>query len=393
MTTCEVDRAELTNLDRLQALIDQSGLDVVLATSLENVTYLSGLYDLNMRTLTDRMYIVVWSAEGHPTFITPGYRAQAGLLIEDVRGYDYYARDQVLKDSRGRSLVDRSPMPLLAEVLGEKGLATGRIGLEKMHFPVARYEELSALLPSAEFVDCSSLFDEARMVKTAAEIDLLQAAGIATERAIHSSFELARPGDTTRSLADAISSALLKLGADRVAFLELEVMSDGKRLGYLEEPSVLKEGDLLRVDAGGFFCGYYSDVARMAVVGEPNAEQRSTYQKLFGIQRKVIDEIMKPDRSGRELLQLANRAFEEFGLKPHPRSIAHGLGLFIHERPWLREAETYELRPGMVLCVEIIKAGQDPDEMWQLEDLIVVTDEGTRELTTYSATDQLYIMQ
>ena len=170
-------------------------------------------------------------------------------------------------------------------------------------------------------------------------------------------------------------------------------MSGGKRLGYLEEPSELKEGDLLRVDAGGFFFGYSSDVARMAVVGEPNAEQRSTYQKLFGIQRKVINEIMRPGRSGRELLQLANKAFEEFGLKPHPRSIAHGLGLFIHERPWLREAETYELQPGMVLCVEIIKAGQDPDEMWQLEDLIVMTEEGARELTTYSATDQFYIIQ
>ena len=145
-----------------------------MATSLENVTYISGLHDLNMRTLTDRMYIVVWPAEGHPTFITPSYRAQAGLFIDDVRSYDFYARDEVLKDPRGRSLVDRSPIPLLAEVLDEKGLATGRIGLEKMHFPVARYEELSALLPSAEFVDCGSLFDEARMVKTAAEIDLLR---------------------------------------------------------------------------------------------------------------------------------------------------------------------------------------------------------------------------
>jgi Xaa-Pro aminopeptidase len=100
---------------------------------------------------------------------------------------------------------------------------------------------------------------------------------------------------------------------------------------------------------------------------------------------------MKPGRSGRELLRLACEAFDQFGLKPHPRSIAHGLGLFIHERPWLREAETYKLEPDMVLCVEIIKA-YPAEQMWQLEDLIGITEEGAQKLTTYGATDELFVI-
>jgi len=386
----QVDRTELRNLGRLQKLVVESGFDAVLATSLESVTYISGVYDPGRRTLTDRMYIVIWPAEGKPVFIKPGYR-QCKSFIEDVRGYDFYARG-VQMDSRGCSLVDHSPMPLLTDVLKEKGLASGRIGLEKVHFSVMRYEELQRLMPLAEFVDCGSLFDEARMVKTDAEIELLQFAGIATEKAIHSAFASARPNDTSRDVANSIRAAILRLGADRVAFLELDVMRGGKRFEYLKEPVKLQEGDVLHVDTGGFFAGYYSDLARMAVVGDPKAEQQSTYHRVRDVQKKVINTIMKPGYSGRELLQLANKAFEECGLKPHPRSIAHGLGLFIHERPWLREGEEYKLQPNMVLCVEIIKA-YDSNEFWQLEDMIVISQEGARQLTTYSPTDELYAIK
>lgn len=391
----KVDRSRLTNLERLRKLVEESGFDAVLATSLENVTYTSGFYSDSIRTLTDHMYIAIWPAEGKPAFISPSRRVGTDIFIEDVRAHDFYIRKELLKDPRGRSLVVRSPIPLLAEVLREKGLAAGRIGIEKMHFPVMRYEELKELMPSAEFVDCGSLFDEARMVKTAAEIELLQSAGIATEKAIQTGFALARPGNTGRSVANSIGNAIVKLGADSVSFLHVEV--GGRRLKheYLEAPVELKEGDPVRVDAGGFFAGYYSDVARMAVVGEPSAEQRSLYHRLLAVQRKVINEIMKPGRSGREMLQLTGKACEKFGLKPNPSNIAHGLGLFVHERPWLREAEMYELQPGMVLCVEIIKDYQDPpfeDQMWQLEDLIVITKEGAQKLTTYSSTDDLFVI-
>lgn len=391
----KTSRSQFPNLERLRKLVKESGLDAVLATSMENVIYTSGFYSDTMRTLTDHMYIAIWPAEGEPAFIAGNRRIATQTFIEDVRVYDFYARDEILEDLRGRSLVTRSPMPLLAEALREKGLAAGRIGLEKMHFPVMRYEELKALMPSTEFVDCGSLFDEARMVKTPAEIELLQSAGIATEKAIQTGFALARVGDTGRSIADSISGAILKLGADSVSFVHVEV--GGKRLKheYLEEPVELKTGDPVRVDAGGLFAGYYSDVARKAVVGEPSAEQRSLYQRMVGVERKAINEILKPGLSGRELLQLVGKACEEFRLKPNPSNIVHGLGLFIHERPWLREAETYELQPGMVLCVEIIKDYQDypfEEQMWQVEDLVVITEEGARKLTTYSPTDELYVI-
>ena len=345
-----------------------------------------------MRVLTDIMDIVVWPAEGDPIFIADQSRRAAETFIEDIRSYDHFLGDKVVTDPRGRSLVNRSPMPLVADVLREKGLASGHIGFEQMHLPVNRFVELQALLPSAELVDCKSLFDEARMIKTPAEIKLLHSAGIATEKAIQIGFELARPGDTAKSLANAIGSAMTKLGAEQVAFMDLDVMSGGKmfRLQYSDEPGELKQGSLIRVDAGGYFGGYYSDIARMAVVGEPTAEQRSIYGRLYGVERKMIEEILKPGRSGGEMYELTAAAFEEFGVPLRWRTLCHGLGLFIHERPWLTKSETYRLQPGMVLAVE--PGLPSTEEVWHIEDLVLVTEEGTQELTTYSSIDELYVI-
>jgi Xaa-Pro aminopeptidase len=386
------DTFNLRNDKRIERLVEESGLEAVIATSLENVTYLSGYYNPQMRVLTDRMYIVIWPAQKNPVLIAPGHGPE-NILIRDVRGYDFYARDVVKKDYRERSHVDQSPIPLLSKTLRDMGFSKSRIGIEKMHFPVQRYEELRDLLPSIEIVDCGSVFDEIRMIKTEAEIKLLQKAGKATEKAIRIGFETAGSGDSLKSIADAISSAILNHGADRVAFIELEAMSGGKRYDYLEENKILESGDLIKVDAGGYFHGYYSDVARMAVVGPPEDSQRSFYERLKGVHEKIIGDVIMPCHSGKELLKKANNAFKEFGFRPHPRSIAHGLGLYIHERPWIREAETYKLEPGNVICVETINVREDPNQMWHIEDLIHVTEDGAKKLTTYSSTDELYIIK
>ena len=385
----KMDRVKFTNRERLGKLVEESSFDAVLATSLENVTYASGFYESQMRIMPNRMHIVVWPVDGEPVFIVPEYHLGAGTFIEDKRGYDFYVRDELLKDPRGRVLVHRWPMSLLAEVLREKGLTAGRIGLEKSTFPTEAYEELRELMPSAEFVDCKSLFDEVRMVKTPAEIELLQSAAIATEKAIRIGFDLARPGDTTKSIANSIGYAMTKLGADEVAFLELDVRSGGKKFDYVHQPVELKPGDLVRVDVGGYFAGYWSDIARIAVVGEPTPEQRSNYRGLLGVQDRIIGN-MKPGITGRELFQQTIKVFEETGLEPPWGMIIHGIGLYIHERPWVRELETYELQPNMTFMVEVYSPGMPHG---QIEDLVLVTEDGARVLSPRSPADEPYIIE
>jgi Xaa-Pro dipeptidase len=386
-----MDRTSFTNQDRLRVLIEGSDLDALLITGRENVTYAAGFYDPGLRTMPNRTHALLWPAGGEPVFIVPQYRLGAETLIEDVRGYDFYVREEGVLDPRGRAHVHRAPVDLLVEVVREKGLAEGRIGLEMESLPAGLYAALRRRLPGATFVDATSLLAEARMVKTPAEIELLQAAGLATEKAIRVGFELARLGTTSRDVAVTISDALLRLGAEEVAFLELDVMAQGRKLDYRERVAALQKGNLVRVDAGGFFAGYYSDVARMAVVGEPTAEQRAFYGRLFGVQREIIERILRPGVPGHRLFAETRRAFDEAGFETPWGMIVHGLGLYIHERPWVREAESYALEPGMVLCVEAISHGPG-EEMWHVEDLVVVTEGGVEELTTHTDASRLFVI-
>jgi Xaa-Pro aminopeptidase len=229
------------------------------------------------------------------------------------------------------------------------------------------------------------------MVKTPAEIQLLQHAGTVTEKAIQCAFELAHPGAEATGVAREIGCLLTRLGAEQVAFVQLDVLRDGRRLGYGRRPVHLMEGDWIRVDAGGYFSGYYSDVARMAVVGSPSPEQLSTYKRLLAVQKAIIQDVVRPGVPGSELFLEISETFEEAGFDTPWGVIVHGIGLHIHERPWIREQESHDLPPGSVHCVEAISHGP-AEEMWHIEDLVVVTEDGSRELTTYADTDDPFMI-
>ena len=385
------NRGSLCDLARLQTLVEESGLDAVLASSPENVTYSTGLYDPGFRTMRNRLHVAVWPADGEPVFVVPEYRLGADTLIGDTRGYDFYVRDEVIEDQMGRARIHRWPVDVLVEVLRERGLLGGRIGIEKDTFPTGAYEALRKEVPETQFVDCHSLFDEARMVKTAAEIELLQEAGTITEKAIQFAFELARPGAKARRVAEEIGCLLTRLGADQVAFVQLDVLRGGRRLSFDRDSVTLREGDWLRVDAGGYFSGYYSDVARMAVVDSPGEEPLSIYQRLLRVQKTIVQAILRPGAVGSELFHETREAFGEEGFDTPWGMIVHGIGLHIHERPWIREQENYRLLPGMVLCVEAISHGP-ADEMWHIEDLVLITGDGARELTCHADTTEPFVI-
>lgn len=392
-TKAELDSTKLSNLARLYKLIDESDLDAIVATSLENVAYTSGFYNAGLRQEPNRLHIAIWPKGGQPVFVVPQYNLDLDSFIQDRRGYDRYLRKDLIKDQRGRSEQLSSPIPVLAEVLREKGLSDGRIGLEKMHFPALRYEELKESMPSAKFVACESLFNEARMIKTPAEIQHLQQASITTLKAIQAGFLLAKPGDTPRRVANQIGGALDVRGADSRFFLELDGMADGKRFDFLGEPIQLKQGDIIRVDAGGVFAGYLSDVARMAVVEKISPEYQSTYQRLILVQKKLIEQIIKPGLTGSELFRQTEQAFQNVGLKVPWGMIVHGIGMDIHERPWIREMETYTFEPNMTLMVEVYNHGPGGKIQIQIEDLVLVTEKGAKVLSTFGSTEQPFIIE
>jgi len=352
-----------------------SDLDALVAISPENVTYATGAVIWTQRSLRDRLAMVVWPREGEPTFLVAGQEA------------GYAGEQSWIKDIRSYVAHGDSPIRALASALREKGLEAGRIGIEMGYLSAAYHQELAKSLPELQLTPCESIFQKARLVKTAAEVELLSKAAVATERALLATYATIQPGDRERVLVGRLAENMLATGADAPSFLYMTV---GPNTGYAH-PSptdyVAQPGDLVKTDCGAFFSGYQSDIARTAVIGKASPEQRSIYERLVQVHAKTI-EAMKPGVAAREVFRVAVEEYKRVNIPFSLAFAGHGLGLITHEDLLLSDSESAPLAPNMVFAVETRvrwpgKAG------YHIEDLVVIGDRGPKKITTFMDTEEL----
>jgi len=377
------ERAKFTNRERLREHIRRSGCDVVLACSPENVVYTSGFYNFDIRLLPDRILTTVWPAEGEPAFVVMDRR------VEEARRHGFIA------DVRGYTLVDgifpTEPMALVAEAIRERGLARGRIGYEALYLPAWHLQQLQQELPQATFVPCDFMFDDVRMVKTPAEIEHMAWAANQTLRAIANAYEQARPGDTERSIVNHMMYITTKLGADSVP---INVFASGPRTQdghHLAEDVPIQPGDIIRVDYGGCFQGYFTDLVRMAVVGPPSDAQRRVYDLMVAAHRHVIEQT-RPGLTGAEWYQMMMGVHRQAPDDLTAFGMGHCIGLGIHDRPILTQVEPRRLEPDMLLMVE--QMYRVPGQVfYHIEDLVRITPTGCEVLSTYTPIDEMYVIR
>ena len=377
------DRSAFTNKQRIYDSLAKHNLDAVVVAQMENVVYCSGFYNFDLRILPDRICMVVWPREGNPVFVVPDRReATDGQMsfIEDIRGYK-------LLDG----VFNPHPMEMVHDVLTEMGLISGKIGYEPLYLASYHADQLRSHLPDADLVGCDYVMDEIRMVKTPAEIEQLRFASVQTEKAIANAYELARPGDTEKSIIDRMGYSITKLGAD---FVFANVMAAASRtpLGHhLAEEIPVNHGDIIRVDYGGSFDGYVSDLVRMAVVGPPSDRQRRVYGALSEGQHEVIDWL----GPGQAMDEIATKMKEITGPKlPAGLEVVgfgHSIGLGIHDRPFITMEDDRLTESNMVMQIEHITT--DGHEMYHTEDSVLFHESGVTLLSDYTDTNAMYVIE
>lgn len=366
------------NLDRLRRLVRDAGLDAVVAASPENVPYLAGVIIPTQRSLRERLAMVLWPAEGEPAFVVCDLEyelARAATWISDLRSYVE---------------LQQSPIKALVEVIEERGLGRGRIGIEYRYLLAVFWDELRALLPHATWVHADGLLNEARVVKTPQEIDLLARANRATEQAHLDAYCTMRPGETEKDVAERLSRGILRSGADEVAFCYL---NGGARTGMRHlTPGdyAIQPGDLVKCDAGGTYQGYYSDIARTVALGTPRPEQRETYKKIYEIHQACLS-AARPGILASEIYRVQQEGFARRGLPFLVPHAGHSIGLEAHEGPMLAPLSTRELEPNMVIAIET-RLLVPKKEGYHVEDIVLITDIGAQVLTTQCGTDDLLIV-
>ena len=367
------------NIPRFEDLLAESGLDGVIASSLENVSYLSGARIVTQRLIPDRLVLLLWPGQGDPAIVL-------------CKGEDVACKDECqIEDMRTYKEFVTSPVDLLADVVVEKGLARGRLGVESHSLQAAFMDRLRERLPGATLVDCGNLMDRARMIKTPDEIDALAEAATATDRAIRAAFERAAAGDSEKGVADDVAARLTSAGADVMNFNFLGTGTRSFEWHARPGGTLLEAGHTLHTDVGGSFAGYWSDVARTAFVGKPGQHERDQYDRLYQVHVETI-EAVRPGLRASDLFAICEAAYEKVGLPFWMAHIGHGLGLGLHEHPMLKPGTDELLAPGMVLCIEPAHLGPEAAG-YHVEDLVAVTDDGVRALTDYESAREPQVIE
>ena len=354
------------NIDRLYSMMEENNLDGLVLFSPENVLYTCGCEIETQRLIRPRLAATVFVPGKEPALVLCKIelaQAEEESRIRDIVSYIEFAE---------------SPISIVVDTIKKKGVQKGRIGVDLDYLPAYFYNEFRAEGPDFEIVDSTDLMVEMRAIKTAEEIEHQEMISKVTVKVIDEAFAATKIGDTDTDVYRRIITGLLENGAK-----PFFVIVAAAQKGSVAHPTVinqkLKSGDVIRVDVGGIWKGYMSDVARTVVVGEPSELQASCFNKLARIEKGVIDSI-KPGVKALSLFNQCKDNFKNEGLDFHMPHIGHGMGLEVHEYPMIHPSNHDEIREGMVLNIEPLLIDQEKSG-YHIEDLVVATEDGVKVLT------------
>lgn len=354
-------------LGKLLGAIDDEGLDALVPMSPENLAYASGAAPPSQKTVRSRLAGAIIPADGRDTEVFT-VKLESGLVrsqsrLDRVTAYEEFAEH---------------PIDVLALSLRERGLGDARIGIETSYLSHADHQRLRAALPDAELRPVDALWSRLRMIKTPGEIARIREIGQAAQRITEECVGLVAAGATERELGNLITERYYQAGGDVLTML---VVASGERSAHLNGPPtdrVMERGDVVRTDVIGTSGHYYSDVARTAVVGEPSAEQRRVYDLLIDVHRRCL-EAVRPGANSAAIYAIYHDAMTNAGL-PAYHFVGHGLGVTLHEDPFIDPLQSVTLEEGMVLCIEPLTSIEGRFGM-QVEDELLVTADGCELLT------------
>ena len=343
----------LYNKERLLALMDKFHLAGVVAATPENIYYLSGHASWSQngyRYGGSQVYVVYPRDPQHaPALLIPGgdvgYASLDDVWLQEKYIYgrprnphitDYSKLSPVeqrtvkLASSDSKGL---SPEKALAQLMHEKGMDQGRIGMDHFAIPVTTWEKIKAGLPQADLLPASMFFRNVRMIKTPGEIHRLREAAEANERAINTMLRACKPRVTESELASIYKGEIAKAGG-QVYWMHMAV-SRGGNFPAIKD-NVLQKGDVFRVDMGCSIDGYHADVCKSGCVGsEPTAEHRKRYDAIQAGVLKSVD-ALKPGVRPQELYETMIAGVRANGLPDYANFfLGHTIGLEAREFPFL----------------------------------------------------------
>lgn len=352
-------------LDRARATASGAGTDALLIAPGSDLRYLIGESGGSFERLTT---LVLPAGDGVPALVLPKLEAP---------GYAHVPTGEL-----GVEVVTwvdgEDPYRLVAGRLGKPGRVAVSDNTAALHVLAFR-----AALGEAEQTLAGPVLRELRMRKDDAEVDALRRAGAAIDRVHARMGEWLRPGRTEAEVAADIADAIVAEGHDHAAFVIVGSGPNGASPHHEVSERVIERGDVVVIDIGGPLPeGYNSDSTRTYAMGEPrDSDVARTYAVLQRAQSAAV-EAVRPGVSAQDVDAAAREIIAEAGFGEYfIHRTGHGIGLDVHEEPYIVGGNALPLEPGMAFSVEpgIYQPGR-----WgaRIEDIVVVTADGAESLNT-----------
>jgi Xaa-Pro aminopeptidase len=361
---------------RLDLLMEEVGIDVLLATSKHNVQYLLGGHRAFFFDYMDAMGLSRYL----PVFVYPrGAPEKAAYFGHRLEGFQKENEPFWVGEAQTNSSGSVDVIQKAVDHIRKAGVTARRIGAELAFLPVDSGAALRNAFPDSEIADALFVLERLRARKSPEELKKLR---VASEAVIDSMLAVVArhgPGATKRELAE----ALRREETDRGLIFEYCLITAGTSLNRAPSEQRWEKGDILSLDSGGNYHGYIGDLCRMAIHGEPDGELEDLLGEIEMIQRAAMKPI-KAGLMGGDVYAAADPLVRKSKQHNHMHFLAHGMGLVSHEAPRLTASgpvpyDAYDasrpLETGMVVSVETT-LGHPRRGFIKLEDTVVVTDKG-----------------
>ncbi|QIO34043.1 M24 family metallopeptidase [Bradyrhizobium sp. 1(2017)] len=365
--------------DRLDGLLDDFGIDVLIVTSKHNIQYLLGGYyhfqfDYMEAIGISRylpVFVYVKGAQDKSAYIANRNERDS---VQNRISAGYWMPPVVYGSST-------SVEAMTLAIQHVKSVATTRlqIAAEMSFLPADAADLLRRELPHCQFVEAMRPLEKLRSIKTVAELEILREA---SERVVASMMDAVGRTHTGHSKREIIAH-LRQAELSRDMTFEYALVTMGTSLNRAPSDQRLEPGDIISLDSGGNYGGYIGDLCRMAVHGAPDGELVDLLGEIDLIQQAARASI-RAGLIGREIYAAANEALAR---SPHGKQmhfVAHGMGIVSHEAPRLTASgpipypaddANAPLEAGMVISIETTLPHARRGFI-KLEDTIAVTPDG-----------------
>ena len=349
---------------RQQALVSKVGLDGMIGVSPQNVTYTGQFKVPTYGIVPGRLAF---------TLVTEKKSYLIVVNMEESTAKRYAKVDEVVAYREfGETAVDK-----LAALISDLGLL--RVGIELNEISAHDFLSLKERLGRVQWEDSTPLFQELRTTKEQWEIELLTKMAQLASTVHEEIRDIATIGMTESELGLEIMRLMIRGGADDFTLLCVGFGDRSALPNAWPTEKTLTKGDIVRIDILASMQGYHSDIARTTVAQTSTHEQSVMWNNLVEVHRRLLD-LISPGRETREVYEVYEQAFTRLGL-PLTDFVGHGLGLDIHESPFVSRFHNAVLEPGMVLCIEPLVFFEDCG--YHIEDTLLVTDEGRKLLSSF----------